>query len=64
MFHETGGLSCAVEQLAIAARKDLFAVLGKCQDAYSLTFTKLHFFDALVGPLLSYACEMWASVAS
>ena len=58
-FHETRGLSCAVEQLAIAARKALFAMLGKCQQMHIHSpLQKLHLFDALVRPVQDMYCRM------
>ena len=65
MFHSTRGLNCAVEQLAAAANKAMFAMLGRCQQMHiQQPELKLKLFDALVRPVLSYACEVWAPIAS
>ena len=63
VFHGNRGLSCAVEQLAIAAQKAMFAMLSTCQQKHiSQPEQKLKLFDALVRPVLSYACEVWAPI--
>ena len=60
LFHETRGLSCATEQVTVSARKALFAMYANCR------FLHIHdpqlrcqLFDALIRPILSYACEVW-----
>ena len=61
VFHGNRGMSCAVEQLACAAQKAMFAMLGACQQKHiHQPELKLKLFDALVRPVLSYACEVWA----
>ena len=63
-FHGNRGMSCAAEQLAIAAQKATFALLGQCQRHHiQEPRLKLQLFDALVRPVLSYACEVWAPIA-
>ena len=62
-FHGNRGISCAIEQLAIAAKKATFALLGRCQQIHiHEPKLKLKLFDALVRPVLSYACEVWAPI--
>ena len=60
VFHETRGMSCAIEQLVVSARKALFAMYARCRQLH-ITDPRLRcqLFDALVRPILSYACEIW-----
>ena len=63
VFHGTRGLSCAMEQLAVAARKAMFALLGRCRQLHiHKPDMKCRLFDCLVRPILSYACELWSVV--
>ena len=63
VFHGTRGLSCAIEQLAVAARKALFAMLGRCRQLrIHKPDMKCKLFDCLVRPILSYACELWSVI--
>ena len=60
-FHATRGLSCAIEYLCNSARKAMFAVLGRCHELHiQQPLLKLKLFDALVRPIMTYACEAWA----
>ena len=60
-FHETRGLSCGMEQLVASARKALFAMLASCRRLHIHDpRLRCKLFDALVRPVLSYACEVWA----
>ncbi len=62
-FHATRGMSCAMEYLCTAARKAMHAVLGRCFEIpIHAPQLKCMLFDALVQPILNYACEVWASV--
>lgn len=64
-FHETRGLSCGIEQLTASARKALFAMLASCRRLHIHDpRLRCKLFDALVRPVLSYACELWAAVGS
>jgi hypothetical protein len=60
-MHETRGFSFCGEVLAEAGRKALFALQQRCQ-VLQLTDAAIQckLFDALVKPILSYACEIWA----
>ena len=61
IFHCTRGLSCAIEQLVISARKALFAMYATCRKLHIYEPTlRCKLFDALVRPVLSYSCELWA----
>ena len=53
-------MSCAIEQLVVSARKALFAMYARCRQLH-ITDPRLRcqLFDALVRPILSYACEIW-----
>ena len=59
--HATRGLSCAIEFLYNSARKAMFGVLGRCHELHIYQPSlKLKLFDALVRPIMTYACETWA----
>ena len=60
-FHATKGFAFAAEQLLAAAKKALHALHRRCI-ALRITdpLLKTKLFDALVGPVLNYACEVWA----
>ena len=63
VFHSTRGLSCAIDQLVVSARKALFAMLGRCRQLHiHKPELKCRLFDSLVRPILSYACELWSVV--
>ena len=60
LFHETRGMSCAIEQLVASARKALFAMHADCRRLRIVDpRLRCQLFDALVRPILSYACEIW-----
>jgi hypothetical protein len=65
VFQERYGLSRAPEQLLQAGRKALFACRRRCAEL-CITDPKLlcRLFDALVYPVLSYACEVWALIGT
>ena len=64
-FHGTQGLTCAIEQLCASARRALFAMYGRCHELHIHDpRLKCKLFDALVQPILTYACEVWSVVGN
>ena len=64
MFHETRGMSCAIEQLTASAQKALFAMYANCRRLHIMDpRLRCQLFDALVRPILTYACEIWMPIA-
>ena len=62
-FHATRGMSCAIQYLCNSARKAVFGLLGRCHELHICQpLLKLKLFDALVRPIMLYACEVWAIV--
>ena len=60
LFHETRGMSCAIEQLTVSARKAMFAMHADCRRLHIHDpCLRCQLFDALIRPILSYACEVW-----
>ena len=62
LFHETRGMSCAIEQLVASACKAFFAMHADCRRLH-IVDPRLRcdheLFDALFRPILTYACEIW-----
>ena len=59
-FHGTRGLSCAVDHLCNSARKALFAMRRRCHELGLHQPQQIcRLFDALVHPIMCYACEIW-----
>ncbi len=47
--------------ICTSARKALFAVYGRCHELHiHQPLLKCQLFDALVRPIMTYACEVWA----
>ena len=64
-FHGTLGLTCAIEQLCASAKRALFAIYGRCHELHIQDpRLKCKLFDALVQPILTYACEIWSVVGN
>lgn len=65
VFHGTRGLACTIEQLCASARKALFALHARCHELHIHDpRLKCKLFDALVQPILTYACEVWSVVGN
>jgi hypothetical protein len=65
-FHATRrGLAAAVERLADAGRRAMFALNRRCAQ-FKITHikTRLELYDALVRPVLTYASEVWVGSPS
>ena len=61
IFHETKGVRVAVETLTAAARRAMWAMLGKLRVARITDISmKLRLFKALVSPILEYCSAVWA----
>lgn len=62
-FHATRGLSCALEHLCNSARRALHALQGRCHELHIRDpALQCMLFDALIRPILSYACEIWVAL--
>jgi hypothetical protein len=60
-FHATKGFSYAAEQLLVSANKAMHALHRRCINLHiDDVLLKTRLFDALVAPVLNYACEIWA----
>ena len=58
-LHRTGSLKTAVEHLAAAGRRAVFALRRRCADLkINDPAIVCQLFDALVKPVISYGCEM------
>ena len=62
-MHGTKGLTFALSHLKAAAQRASFALLARCTEL-NITDIPLKLFDALVRPVMSYSCEVWAPLAS
>ena len=64
-MHGTKGLTFALSHLKAAAQRASFALLARCTELNITDIPlKLELFDALVRPVMSYSCEVWAPLAS
>ena len=64
-MHGTKGLTFALSHLKAAAQRASFALLARCTELNITDIPlKLKLFDALVRPMMSYSCEVWAPLAS
>jgi hypothetical protein len=60
VFHETDGISCAIQPLATAARRALWAMLSRFKLAGMTNIQlKLRMYKALVLPIMEYCSEVW-----
>ena len=60
VFHETYGISCAIQPLATAARRALWAMLSRFKLAGMTNIQlKLRMYKALVLPIMEYCNEVW-----
>jgi hypothetical protein len=59
-LHSTRSMAVAMDKLTAAGKKALFSLRHICNDL-NITNPKVmcQFFDSLVRPILSYACEVW-----
>ena len=61
-LHRTGHLKTAVEHLAAAGRRAVFALRRRCADLkINDPAIVCQLFDALVKPVISYGCELWVN---
>ena len=61
-LHRTGSLRTAVEHLAAAGRRAVFALRRRCADLkINDPAIVCQLFDALVKPVISYGCELWVN---
>ena len=64
-MHGTKGLTFALSHLKAAAQRASFALLARCTELNITDIPlELKLFDALVRPVMSYSCEVWAPLAS
>ena len=64
-MHGTKGLAFALSHLKAAAQRASFALLARCTELNITDIPlKLKLFEALVRPVMSYSCEVWAPLAS
>jgi Reverse transcriptase (RNA-dependent DNA polymerase) len=60
IFHETRGVSAAIDSLATAARRAMWAMISRFRVARITDISmKLSMFSALVLPILEYCGEVW-----
>jgi exonuclease III len=60
-LHATKGMQLAVEKLAMSGKKAVFALRRRCAELHICDpAMQCQLFDALVKPVLSYACEVWS----
>lgn len=60
IFHETKGVSAAIDSLATAARRAMWAMISRFRVARITDISmKLSMFSALVLPILEYCGEVW-----
>ena len=61
VFHKSGNFSIAESMLLAAGKRALHALYGRCKDLGITSIElKCRLFDALVGPILTYASGIWA----
>jgi hypothetical protein len=61
-LHRNGSMKTVVEHLVAAGKRVVFALRRRCADLkinYPAIICQL--FDALVKPVISYACELWVN---
>ncbi len=59
-LHRSGSLKTAIEHLAVAGQRAVFALRRRCADLkINNPAIMCQLFDALVKPVLSYGYEMW-----
>jgi len=58
-LHRSGSLKTAVEHLAVAGQRTVFALRRRCADLKNNLAIGCQLFDALIKPILSYGCELW-----
>ena len=64
-MHGTKGLTFALSHLKAVAQRASFALLARCTELNITDIPlKLKLFDALVRPVMSYSCKVWAPSAS
>ena len=64
-MHGTKGLTFALSHLKAAAQRASFALLARRTELNTTDIPlKLKLFGALVRPVMSYSCEVWAPLAS
>jgi len=60
-LHGTKGMQAAIQQLAMSAKRAVFALRRKCAELRIFDPTlQCQLFDALVKLVLSYGCEVWS----
>lgn len=60
IFHETGGVRVAITTLAAAARRAMWAMLGRIRAARIVDISmKLQLFRAVVAPIMEYCSGVW-----
>ena len=60
ILHETKGMSCAIESLATAARKAMWALFPRFKLAGITDISiKLRMFSCLVVPIMEFCSEVW-----
>jgi len=61
-LHCNGSMKTAVEHLAAASKRTVFALRRRCADLKINDLAIIcQLFDALVKPVISYACELWVN---
>ena len=61
VLHQNGKLTCASDTLRLAGERAAFALRSRCtQLGITDPRLKCNLFDALVRPVLSFGCEVWA----
>ncbi len=60
VFHETKGVSVCIDALCTAGRRAMWAMLSRCTEhnIHSMSM-KVHLFNTLVSPILTYCSEVW-----
>ena len=60
VFHKSGSFKSAIQKLAAAGKRALFAMHQRCADLGIVDIvTRCSLFSSLVQPVLSYGCEIW-----
>ncbi len=64
-LHRSGSMKTAVEHLVAAGKRAVFALRRRCADLkINDPAIICQLFDALVKPVISYACELWVNEAA